>query len=71
MNNLINIKTENFKRNLLQLINSSELPISNIYYVFQLIENQIEKTYYKTINFELADQQKKEEDTEEEKKQQQ
>lgn len=71
MDNLINTKTENFKRSLLQLINSSELPVSNIYYVFQLINKELEKTYYSTINSELSElqsQEKEEENNEKEEK---
>ena len=64
MNQTINIKTENFKRSLLQLINSSELPISNIYYVFQLINKELEKTYYSTINSELSELQNQEKEEE-------
>lgn len=71
-NKSINIKTENFKQNLLKLINSSELPVANVYFVFQLIEKELEKTYYTTLNFELTkQQQKKEQDILEEKKEQQ
>lgn len=57
----INIKTENFKQNLYELINSSQLPIVNIYYVIQLIEKEIEKTYYGIINSELLKESGKQE----------
>ena len=57
----INIKTENFKQNLYELINSSQLPIANIYYVIQLIEKEIEKTYYGIINSELLKESGKQE----------
>ena len=67
MNQTINIKTENFKRSLLNLINSSELPISNIYFVFQLINKVLEKTYYGAINSEIQQlqQEQNQEETQE------
>ena len=66
MDKSINIKTENFKQNLLKLINSSELPVANVYFVFQLIEKELEKTYYTTLNRELTESSNQEEKNTEE-----
>lgn len=66
MNKTINIKTENFKQNLLKLINSSGLPVANVYLVFQLIEKELEKTYYTTLNRELTESSNQEEKNTEE-----
>lgn len=66
MDKSINIKTENFKQNLLKLINSSGLPVANVYFVFQLIEKELEKTYYTTLNRELTESSNQEEKNAEE-----
>jgi hypothetical protein len=47
-----NLKCENFKRQLINVINESGLPISSIYYIYQLVGQDIERTYYGTINTE-------------------
>ena len=65
-NKSINIKTENFKQNLLKLINSSGLPVANVYFVFQLVEKELEKTYYATLNQELIESSNQEEKNTEE-----
>lgn len=49
-NTTINLESEIFKQNIYSLINKSSLPISNIYFIFSLIENQLEKQYYATLN---------------------
>lgn len=45
----INIKSEEFKNNLYSLINNSELPIANIYYILKVISQQVEDTYNQVI----------------------
>lgn len=47
--NTINLQSENFKENLINLINSSNLPISNVYFIFQLVGKEIEDAYNHTI----------------------
>lgn len=49
-NTTINLESEIFKQNIYSLINKSSLPISNVYFIFSLIENQLEKQYYATLN---------------------
>jgi hypothetical protein len=50
----INLKCENFKLKIIDEINKSDLPISSVYYIFQLITKDLEETYYDTLNYELA-----------------
>lgn len=57
-NTTINLESEIFKQNICSLINKSSLPISNIYFIFSLIENQLEKQYYATLNEESSYSQK-------------
>lgn len=45
----INLKSEEFKNNLYSLINDSELPIANIYYILKVISQQVEDTYNQVI----------------------
>lgn len=52
MNDYINLKTESLKQNLINLINNSELPVANAYFVIKHIEHQIEKTYLTQIRTE-------------------
>lgn len=52
----INLNSEKFKQNLQSLINSSNLPISNIYYILTFTQKQLENLYYATLNSELAQQ---------------
>lgn len=61
---LININSERFKQNLQNLINSSNLPISNIYYIISLIQKELEYKYYTILNSELAQQSQKQEEEE-------
>lgn len=49
-NNNINLKSEIFKNNLYSLINSSNLPVSNVYFIFKLTMQELEDLYYKTLN---------------------
>ena len=61
-----NLKCDIFKTNILNIINQSELPISVIYYILQNIYNQIQKTYYGTINqIRLEEQEKAKKELEE------
>jgi hypothetical protein len=50
----INLKCEKFKSEIIDEINKSDLPISSVYYIFQLITKDLEETYYDTLNYELA-----------------
>lgn len=52
----VNVLAENFKNALVNLINNSGLPIATIYYIYQNIGYDLEKTYYNTINIEMATQ---------------
>lgn len=56
MNKSINVKTEEFKKNLYSLINNSELPISNVFLIFQLAFRELENLYYTTLNEETPEQ---------------
>lgn len=47
-----NLKCENFKQQLVNIINNSELPISSVYYIFQLLYKDIEETYYNILKME-------------------
>lgn len=46
----INIKTKDFEQNLLDLINNSQLPPANVYYVLRLIAKEVENSFYATLN---------------------
>lgn len=46
----INQASEQLKTQLVDLVNNSGLPISNIYYIFKLIENSVENAYYAALN---------------------
>lgn len=45
-----NLRCDNFKKNLIKLIDDSELPIAVIYYICQNIFSQVQKSYFGTIN---------------------
>ena len=51
-NNNINLLSEFFRQNLYNLINESNLPISNIYYIMSLLQKQVELNYYASLNSE-------------------
>lgn len=55
MNKSINVKSEEFKSNLYSLVNNSGLPIANVYFIFQLVAQELENTYYGTLNAELEE----------------
>ena len=46
----INLKSENFRQNLYSLIGTSELPIANVYFILKMAMQQVENTYYGTLN---------------------
>ena len=54
--NSINIKSEIFRQNLYNLINNSDLPASNIYFIITLLQKQIELNYYATLNSESPEE---------------
>lgn len=45
----INLATENFKNNLITIIQESKLPIVNIFLVWQLLMKEIESNYNEVI----------------------
>lgn len=49
----INLNTETFRKNLYDLINKSNLPISNIYLIMSIIYKELQNTYYATLNSEI------------------
>ena len=55
MNTNINLQSEEFKDNLYSLIANSELPISNIYFIFKMVSKELEETYNQVIK-ELREQ---------------
>ena len=50
----INIKTEEFKENLYKIINESQLPISNVYMVFKLVEQDLSNAFANALAQERA-----------------
>ena len=50
-----NTRCENLKRELIDNINQSNLPISVIYYMMQVIMSDIESTYYGVLNREAQE----------------
>ena len=51
MNNF-NLKNEEFRQKLIELINTSDLPISNVYFIFQLVGKEIEDVYNQRVDAE-------------------
>lgn len=64
----INLKTEQFKNQIYDLINQNELPISLTYYIFKEITENIEKAQKIAVKREL-DQLKQQQQKQEEEKQ--
>lgn len=64
----INLKSESFKQEIYNLINKSQLPVSNIYYIITLLQKQIEIQYYAALNAESIQQQEEQSETEEKEK---
>lgn len=46
----LNIRCEDFKQRLITDVNECNLPISSAFYIFQSIFQDLEKTYYATLN---------------------
>ncbi len=46
----INLKSEAFRQAIYDLINKSNLPVSNIYFILTLLQKQIELQYYGSLN---------------------
>lgn len=53
----INLKSEAFRQNIYNLINQSNLPVSNIYFILTLLQKQIELQYYASLNESLKEAQ--------------
>ena len=57
-----NLQCDNFKNNILNVINESKLPIAVIYYILKSLLSDIEVQYYDTISqLNLVQQQNKKE----------
>lgn len=50
-----NTRCENFKRDLINNINQSDLPISIVYYVMKTVMSDVESTYYGILNNEAQE----------------
>lgn len=61
VNTLINV----FKKNITNVINNSQLPISILYYVVKDVFRDIEQIYNETLEKELEEFQKEKEDVQE------
>lgn len=57
----MNIQIEQFNSNLQNLINSSNLPVGVVYYLFKYYTKELQNTYYATLNSELASSSSQEE----------
>ena len=53
----INLQSEKFKQELTNFINNSNLPIANVFYIIQLIQQQLKQTYYNVINNQIRKEQ--------------
>lgn len=51
----INMKTEEFRSALFNIINQSNLPVSIVYYVFKDVGQELENIYYGTLNSEAEE----------------
>lgn len=65
----INLKVEQFKNQIYDLINQNELPISLTYYIFKEITENIEKAQKIAVKRELDQLKKQQQKQEEQKKQ--
>lgn len=52
----INLQSEQFRNNLYNLINSSGLPISSVYFIIRTVASQLELKYNEVINMENQQQ---------------
>ncbi len=55
MENGFNTRCEQFRRQLINYINQSQLPISVVYFIGKDIFQELEKTYYATLNSEAQE----------------
>ena len=64
------MQLEDFKKEVINVVNDSHLPIDVVYYVFKDIMGEIANTYSQTLQQEAVEKQKQQEEnqTEEEKK---
>ena len=62
---MINLKTEQLKNSLRNILSNSDLPLSNIYYVLKDVFNDVTIMYNNILETELKDNIKDEEDKEE------
>jgi len=62
----INLKIEQFNLNIKNVIQSSDLPIGIIHYVFKNLQDEIEKTYIGTLNQLMMEEQNQNIDKQEE-----
>ena len=51
----INMKTEEFRSALFNIINQSNLPVSIVYYVYKDVGQELENIYYGTLNSEAEE----------------
>ncbi len=52
MEKSINIQIEEFRSNLLNLVNNSGLPAAMVYYIYKDIGKEVENAYYSVLNAE-------------------
>lgn len=50
-----NTRCETLKRNIIDNINNSQLPIGAVYYIYKSLAHEIENTYYGSLNDEAKD----------------
>lgn len=62
---MINLKTEQLKNSLRNILSNSDLPLSNIYYVLKDVFNDVTIMYNNILETELKDNIKDAEDKEE------
>ena len=62
----VNLKTEFFIQNLYKLINSSELPVANVYLALGMIYENVKHLYNEQIQQELIEEKKEQKQEEKE-----
>lgn len=62
MNNF-NLKCEELKQSIVDIINESKLPVSSVYYIMEIIRLDIERQYYAILNEESIESSKPQEDS--------
>lgn len=50
-----NTRCETLKRNIIDNINNSQLPIGAVYYIYKSLAQELENTYYGSLNDEAKD----------------